>query len=537
MNLRDIIKTVKSPSQELLITLVAIVSIFGYVQGVVVPSVANQSAAVSRSYNALAPGQGPCIPSTTVKCGMIRIVKDTIPNNYQDFTFSVNIPGYQSTFTLDDDATLLNPSSLSNVKYFNVFNGSYIIAETPAVPGFSVSVSCVDPSGGTTTSGASTNISVSSYENVTCIFKNTGASIPQEDIYLPTAYLDGTITIIKNTIPDAYQDFTFSGNIPGYPGSFILDDDATLTHPSAVPNSLVFAAVTNGSYTITETGSIIGYTTTVACIDPSGGTTTSGVTANISVSNGENVVCTFTNTSNTVCTPNTWTQKADFGGGTRVGAVGFSIGNKGYMGTGLLNQDFWEYNPVIDAWIQKVNFGGGDRSWAVGFSIGNKGYIGTGLTNGAYSSDFWEYNPSANMWTQKANYSGGMNERAVGFSIGNKGYVGTGAINNYYQDFYEYDPVMNIWAQKANFAGGTRNGAVGFSINSKGYIGTGYSNVLNSPVADFWEYDPTTNLWAQKANFGGGPRHNATGFSLGGKGYIGTGANNVNYQDFYEYCP
>ena len=31
---------------------------------------------------------------------------------------------------------------------------------------------------------------------------------------------------------------------------------------------------------------------------------------------------------------NTWTQKADFGGTARCGAVGFSIGSKGYIGTG-----------------------------------------------------------------------------------------------------------------------------------------------------------------------------------------------------------
>ena len=32
--------------------------------------------------------------------------------------------------------------------------------------------------------------------------------------------------------------------------------------------------------------------------------------------------------------PDTCTKKADFGGGDRGGAVGFSIGSKGYIGTG-----------------------------------------------------------------------------------------------------------------------------------------------------------------------------------------------------------
>ena len=30
----------------------------------------------------------------------------------------------------------------------------------------------------------------------------------------------------------------------------------------------------------------------------------------------------------------TWTQKTDFAGTARTGAAGFSIGNKGYIGTG-----------------------------------------------------------------------------------------------------------------------------------------------------------------------------------------------------------
>src|SRR5580765_6530695 len=58
---------------------------------------------------------------------------------------------------------------------------------------------------------------------------------------------------------------------------------------------------------------------------------------------------------------NTWTQKTSFGGTERYGVVGFSIGSKGYMGTGFSNynyyKDFWEYDPATDAWTQKADFG------------------------------------------------------------------------------------------------------------------------------------------------------------------------------------
>src|SRR5437667_303628 len=99
----------------------------------------------------------------------------------------------------------------------------------------------------------------------------------------------------------------------------------------------------------------------------------------------------------------TWTQKADFGGGIREAAVGFSIGSKGYIGIGLdvfaFDSDFWEYDDATNTWAQKADFGGTARELAVGFSIGSKGYIGTGSGD---VKDFWEYDPATDAWTQKA---------------------------------------------------------------------------------------------------------------------------------------
>ena len=46
---------------------------------------------------------------------------------------------------------------------------------------------------------------------------------------------------------------------------------------------------------------------------------------------------------------------------------------------------------------------------AVGFSIGGKGYIGTGAIwspTWIYYKDFWEYDPVANTWTQKEDVGG-----------------------------------------------------------------------------------------------------------------------------------
>jgi hypothetical protein len=86
------------------------------------------------------------------------------------------------------------------------------------------------------------------------------------------------------------------------------------------------------------------------------------------------------------------------------------------LGVGLINCD------AQDTWTRKAKFAGGTRGYAVGFSIGTKGYLGTGDNFGAHD-DLWEYDPITNVWTQKANFGGGLTSSAIGFSSGGKGYV------------------------------------------------------------------------------------------------------------------
>lgn len=110
--------------------------------------------------------------------------------------------------------------------------------------------------------------------------------------------------------------------------------------------------------------------------------------------------------------------------------MGFNIGAKGYVGTGSGTnftdlKDFWEYNLTTDTWAQKADFAGTSRINAVGFGIGTKGYIGTG-DDGAFPNvnnlkDFWEYNPATDKWVQKADFGGTARNGAFSFSIGNRG--------------------------------------------------------------------------------------------------------------------
>jgi len=245
--------------------------------------------------------------------------------------------------------------------------------------------------------------------------------------------------------------------------------------------------------------------------------------------------CLMSDNSNVISvTISKWVQKANFGGTARYAAVGFSIGTKGYIGTGTDGNygtnGFWEWDQASNIWTQKADFqgimSGEKRIWAVGFSIGTKGYIGTGNRLqgilGWQMSDFWEWDQATNIWIQKADIGGGGIRGNVGFSIGTKGYIGS----NY---FWEWNQASNIWTQKANVGGTARDFAVGFSIGSKGYIGMG------NGTQDFWEWDQASNIWTQKANFGGTARSNAVGFSIGNKGYIGTGDDGYYENDFWQY--
>lgn len=246
-----------------------------------------------------------------------------------------------------------------------------------------------------------------------------------------------------------------------------------------------------------------------------------------------------------------WTQKANFGGIARHRGSAFVIGNKGYIGLGHINatgnilfEDFWEYDPASNTWTQKANFGGGLRYHTSSFAIGNKAYVGMGRDPfNVYHNDLWEFDPSTNSWTQMASMPGLVRRGAVGFEINNKGYIATGEIKvSPYRinDLWEYNPVTNNWAQKANMPTSGRNSAVGFSIGGLGYVGTGRLQSTGWSTNDLWAYNPISNSWTQKANIGTTTRMEATAFVLNGKGYIGTGDNTssgTNYGDMWEFDP
>ncbi|MBK0379544.1 Kelch repeat-containing protein [Mucilaginibacter segetis] len=251
--------------------------------------------------------------------------------------------------------------------------------------------------------------------------------------------------------------------------------------------------------------------------------------------------------------PGLWKQLGDFTGGGRARAFGFTIGSKGYILGGHATQDagfaylsdFWEYDPATDKWTRKADYPGQASEYIKGFSINNKGYVGTGygikgLTNGnsPQTVEFYEYDPATDKWTRKADFGGVERENTVAFEINGFGYMGLGTDYNYeadYKDLWKYDVSADRWTRVADYPGGGSFGNVGFACNGKGYVGLGGSNI-NKLNSDFWQYDPGTDKWVQKANFIGTPRVFSGQFVIGNKAFVCFGESATSpLGDSYKY--
>lgn len=251
-------------------------------------------------------------------------------------------------------------------------------------------------------------------------------------------------------------------------------------------------------------------------------------------------------------TGHAWEERASQSAGptpiVRSNASGFSIGSKGFVGLGYVmvgqtkqyRNDFWEYDPDKDVWTQRADFAGAARYNAVGFSIGSKGYIGTGLSATGVRKDVWQYEPNGNTWTPRADFPGSAREQAFSFVVGSKAYVGGGFANGQgdFKDFYEFDASSNTWHARADFGGGKRMGSATFNIGGMGFVAGGYSSASDTWFKDFWDYDQANNLWTRRADMPGNGRTQATGFAMAGNGYVGLGHSRTGYEgQFFQYVP
>ena len=229
---------------------------------------------------------------TNTQPGSITIIKNTVPDGAQDFAYTTTGSGL-SGFSLDDDGVNTGTGGdILNTKVFNnLVPGPYSVTETLPVTGYDLTaLVCIDSGTGTTTTETLATgeaaITLGAGGSVTCTYTNTQR---------------GSITIIKNTVPDGAQDFAYTTTGSGLSG-FSLDDDGVNTGTGGdILNTKVFNNLVPGPYSVTETLPVTGYDlTALVCIDSGTGTTTTETLATgeaaITLGAGGSVTCTYTNT-------------------------------------------------------------------------------------------------------------------------------------------------------------------------------------------------------------------------------------------------
>jgi hypothetical protein len=197
---------------------------------------------------------------------------------------------------------------------------------------------------------------------------------------------------------------------------------------------------------------------------------------------------------------NLWTLKApypgNFGGGIYY-ATGWGTASKGYIccgkaGTAYYINELWEFDPALNSWTGKAPYPGGNRIGGAAFAIGNIGYYGLGNDEAAFKNDFYKFNPATNTWTAIYPFPGSGRYSCSSFVINGKGYVMFGFDGGYKDELWQYDPVYDYWFSKAPLAGGARREGAAFAIGGKGYAGVGKG--ISGKRRDFWEYYPTIPL-------------------------------------------
>jgi len=226
--------------------------------------------------------------------------------------------------------------------------------------------------------------------------------------------------------------------------------------------------------------------------------------------------------------------------------VTFTIGTKVYCLTGQNSNSFitdimawdtvthnWSLDGVIPIELERIR--------AVGFSIGGKGYIATGIPTDQSQmlNDLWEYDPPTNMWTRKADLPGPVRYDASCFVINNKAYISSGFTHfaNSLKDLWEYDPSSNTWNEKASLPDSARHGAVGFSIGSCGYLtwGAGYNE--NPLYRRTLQYNPGINSWTELELFPSVPSIYARCFVINSTAYLTTGLNCYSPNSSWSFSP
>ena len=143
------------------------------------------------------------------------------------------------------------------------------------------------PAGYTFTGGTGTNCTTTATGVMTATV-TSGRPAINATCTFTNAIQKGSITIVKDAVPNGPQDFAFTTTGTGL-SAFSLDDDSDPT----LSNTKTFSQLLPGSYSVTETPTTGWDLGSLTCTG--GGTQVNGATVSITLAPGANVSCTYTN--------------------------------------------------------------------------------------------------------------------------------------------------------------------------------------------------------------------------------------------------
>ena len=191
--------------------------------------------------------------------------------------------------------------------------------------------------------------------------------------------------------------------------------------------------------------------------------------------------------------------------------ITFTVGSKGYVGSGENLKDLWEYTFANNTWVQKSNLPM-TGIIGIGFTLNNAGYL---TENDGVNTRLWKYNVSTDSWSVASTCPVAIFDYTAYFVIGNSVYIMG------YSDLWKFDAITNQWTSVAQNP--ALHAGICFSVGNFGYaIVSGgemykFNSLSNTWTKDYYAleyYDTISAL-----------------FSIGGKGYL------VNYNRFLEYEP
>lgn len=201
----------------------------------------------------------------------------------------------------------------------------------------------------------------------------------------------------------------------------------------------------------------------------------------------------------------------------------FSISNKGYA---VLENGFYEYDPVNNIWTQKANFP--DKierdDYTFTMSFDQSGFIGFCYKN----QKLWSYNPKEDIWTERASFPEDFTQTSFpvwgsfSFSIENKGYLGVSQSTSVINTFWEYDVNSDSWMKKFPLPSDAHGNFASMVVKGEAYVGLGQKFTgctCDNTSNQVWKYNQSSDNWEAYQNnpitIGA-----YASFGLGEKGYV-----------------